>query len=135
MEAHLLLKSEFKRLSKSSQHQEDFQKLYEPIRGIHLHAYIRCLALAKDYEEIVTTVQWMSDHAKELDEIIEQESKGAKVRFRRVFLAIHTCCKKTRFEPRLKALISSIYSWGGWPTDEEVEIYKKKSHTEGHISW
>ncbi|CCU75785.1 hypothetical protein BGHDH14_bgh06438 [Blumeria hordei DH14] len=135
MEAHLLIKSEFKRLSKSSQYQENFQKLYEPIRGIHLHAYIRCLALAKDYEEIVTTVQWMSNHAKELNEILQQESKGAQVRFRRVFLAIHTCCKGTRFEPHLKALISSVDSWEGWPTDEEVDVYKKKSHLEGHICW
>ncbi|RKF73667.1 hypothetical protein GcM1_243124 [Golovinomyces cichoracearum] len=132
-EACLFIKNEFKKLSENSCELYHLPKLYQSIRGVHLHVYMRCLALVKDYDEIISTLEWMARNSKYLKDILDQESPDSRLKFRRIFIVIAISCQGTSFELSARRLIASVDAWGGWPTDEEIDEYKHNSSPSSSI--
>ncbi|KAI1006382.1 hypothetical protein K3495_g1836 [Podosphaera aphanis] len=118
-----LVKAEFKKLQSVSLEENGIPKLYYNVRGVHLHAYIRCLALTKDLTEIVSLIEWMVSNKDELHEISQQESIRGQSKNRKVMVVARICCEGTFFEAHVRDLIESVSHWNGWPTDEEVSQY------------
>lgn len=121
------LKAEFRKLSETSCQLYQLPDMYQPIRGILLHAYMRCLALVKDYEEILRTLVWMAQNSHNLKDILDQESVYSKLKFRRAFVVVRICLQGTRFEARARDIISSVDIWQGWPSSDEIEEYRYNS--------
>ncbi|TQS36308.1 hypothetical protein Golomagni_03245 [Golovinomyces magnicellulatus] len=133
-EACLFIKNEFKKISENSCELYYLPKLYQSIRGVHLHVYMRCLALVKDYEEIISTLEWMTRNSIDLKDILDQESPDSWHKFRRIFIVVAICCQGTRFELSARRLVASVDAWHGWPTDDEIAEYKNNSSPNASIS-
>lgn len=121
------LKNEFRKLTTTGCRKYNSPEYYQSIRGIHLHAYVRCLALVKDNEEIMSTLEWMTSNSNELEKTSRQEGPNSKCIFRRVLVVIGMSIRDTCFENRARYLISSVDGWDGWPKDDEVEVYRLNS--------
>jgi hypothetical protein len=120
---------------------------------VQLHAYIRVLGILQDYEELLALVHWMAKFSPELDIVIDETRNGRKMLRRaivaaRVFLelswkrkeagediddgtALSWTSRKSKgahahIHEKLKAIVESVGSWGGWPRDDEVSFYCKR---------
>jgi hypothetical protein len=107
---------------------EGLPRLLYQIRGVHLHAYIRLLAIAGRQDEIVEVLRWMVEHQDELSEIAENKENG-RCSLRRVLVAMRAFAQKSsdadsRYVTELRDLAEDIqHIWGGWPEDDEVVQY------------
>ncbi len=110
----------------------------------HLHAYMRVLGFSQDYEGILTLTRWMAEHATELFVVAEAASNGMRA-FRRTLVSARVFleqswerdwrhgneasdnCSVTAPQELLfqvKDIMDGVESWGGWPEDDEVALYK-----------
>lgn len=104
-----------------------------------LHAYIRALGVCKDYDGLVTILQWMASHVPELSVPIDEAGNGRKqirlsLTAARVSLekgwddywGLMACTSSRAPETiinRAKEAMIGMEEWGGWPDDAEVESY------------
>lgn len=121
-------------------------RLLEVPHPSDLHAFIRVLGIHHDYEGILNVVQWMDQFATELYHQ-SMESMNGERRMRtlltaiRIFLEGHwqmdddspnddsnSIDEANRAAPagivqQVNEIILKQDFWGGWPTDEEIDIY------------
>ena len=108
-----------------------------------LHAYIRALGLFRDYDGLVELVQWMVKRELQLKKRRAMDRRG-RILMRRALIALRVFVED-RWEPfkpelddgeiaaiasasaeqieEIRMLVESVKHWGGWPSDEEVEMY------------
>ncbi|KAI5248410.1 hypothetical protein E4T42_05621 [Aureobasidium subglaciale] len=121
--------------------------LYTIPRPAMLHAYIRALGLLRDYEGLKELVTWMARYRKDLAKRCAMDRRG-HVLMRRALIALRvfledrwelskeleenadeevddeiTSSASAENIEEIKALVESVPRWGGWPSDEEVEMY------------
>ncbi|RKF56272.1 hypothetical protein OnM2_082033 [Erysiphe neolycopersici] len=132
-EAHKFLKAEFRKLSENSCRLYQLPDMYQCIRGVLIHAYMRCLALVKDNEEILRTLEWMAQNSHYLKDVLSQESAYSEQKFRRVFIVVGVCLQGTRFEARARDIISGVDIWYGWPSADEIAEYQYNSPVEADL--
>ncbi|KAI4729857.1 hypothetical protein E4T49_02317 [Aureobasidium sp. EXF-10728] len=116
-------------------------RLYTVPRPALLHAYIRALGMLRDYDGLQELVEWMRIHRKDLAKRSAMDRRG-HVLMRRALIALRVfiedrwepskpelddrevpLCAPTKQVEEIKTLIESVEQWGGWPSDEEVEMY------------
>ncbi|KAG9578958.1 hypothetical protein KCU86_g14765, partial [Aureobasidium melanogenum] len=116
-------------------------RLYTVPRPALLHAYIRALGVLRDYDGLYELVQWMVKHRNELAKRCVMDRRG-QILMRRALVALRVFVED-RWEPpkpdleeeqippsasdeqieNIKRIVGSVKQWGGWPSDEEVEMY------------
>ncbi|KAH0080519.1 hypothetical protein KCU60_g16665, partial [Aureobasidium melanogenum] len=116
-------------------------RLYTVPRPALLHAYIRALGVLRDYDGLYELVQWMVKHRNELAKRCAMDRRG-QILMRRALVALRVFVED-RWEPpkpdleeeqippsasdeqieNIKRIVGSVKQWGGWPSDEEVEMY------------
>ncbi|KAL5357729.1 hypothetical protein BJX96DRAFT_23662 [Aspergillus floccosus] len=110
-----------------------------------LHAFVRSLGLAEDYDGLLSLLRWMSQYARPLKEASDERMNGDRI-MRRTVVGIRTflegCWGKhslhstpgvteasdgmTFTDPNLQEaydIITATGVWGPWPSDEEVQEY------------
>ncbi|POS82332.1 hypothetical protein EPUL_006287, partial [Erysiphe pulchra] len=132
-EALKFLKAEFLKLSENSCRKYQLPDMYQCIRGVLLHAYMRCLALVKDNEEIIRTLEWMAQNSHYLKDILSQESAYSEKKFRRVFIVVGICLQGTHFEARARDIVSGVDIWNGWPSPDEIAEYQFNSPVDADL--
>lgn len=120
--------------------------LYTVPRPALLHAYIRALGVLRDYDGLYRLVCWMSKHRSELTKRCAMDRRG-RILMRRALIALRVFVED-RWEPKeseldvamippsatpeqiekIKRIIGWVKQWGGWPSDEEVEMYVEYGH-------
>ena len=106
-----------------------------------LHVFVRILGLAKDYDALRNLTRWMVDHKVEFDIQIEEARNGRR-QLRYAITALAVIFEQNALGLRSNAVISDEMekagaecrqsiedageSWGGWPTNEELEAYIAK---------
>jgi hypothetical protein len=121
LEASAILKVEFGKLVENVDNAH-LPSLMHSVHGVHLHAYVRCMGLILDHEEILATLKWMVDCHKELQKQNEKSANGQKL-FRRTLVSIKFFLSETDHEGIARDLVSQVEAWGGWPSDDEVVRY------------
>ena len=96
--------------------------LLHPIEGAHLHAYVRVLGLAEDYEGLMYVLRWMVQHYVVLGETATQAHNGLKL-IQRTIIAIKVFLGRTEHEAEAEELVNRVEHWGGWPADSEAQEY------------
>lgn len=114
-------------------------RLSHRLSGFHLHAYIRVLGLLQDTNEILLVLEWMAEHQEELIRVGEQSRNGS-AGFRRSLVAIRSFLPEEEnmdddLLGRLKSVMDELEGLGGWPTDEEVENYRRINQGEVSEAW
>lgn len=120
-----LLKEEFRQISETTDGRYHFPKLLHTIHGAHLHAYVRAVGLAGDYDEILWVLNWMVKYHEELDFISQQSRNGPK-QIRKLLCVTKAFLGGTDYEDNARKLVDSIEIWDGWPDDYEVERYQER---------
>ncbi|KAI5204112.1 hypothetical protein E4T39_03799 [Aureobasidium subglaciale] len=125
----------------------ELPQLYTVPRPAMLHAYVRALGLLRDYEGLKELVTWMVRYRKDLAKRCAMDRRG-HVLMRRALIALRvfledrwelskaleedvdeeaddevTSSASAETIEEIKALVESVQRWGGWPSDEEVEMY------------
>ncbi|KAH0334271.1 hypothetical protein KCU81_g9547, partial [Aureobasidium melanogenum] len=116
-------------------------RLYTVPRPALLHAYIRALGMLRDFDGLYDLVRWMTRHRKELTKRCAMDRRG-RILMRRALIALRVFVED-RWEPprpdleeeqippfaspeqieKIKRIVGWLKQWGGWPSDEEVEMY------------
>lgn len=122
-----LVKEIFASLTESMEAGYALPRLLHTITGYHLHTYIRLLGHTKDIDEVMSVLQWMAKHNKELITVSNQGRNSSKL-LRRSLVAVRAFFDGTDIEEevlyQLKAVMDQLDGrWAGWPTDDEVEHY------------
>lgn len=101
------------------------------IEGAHIHAYIRVLGYLNDVDEIVEVASWMVANQEELRAVSLTTKNGQKL-LQRALIAMRSFLERIdaadEMKERLRALLSQLEEWGGWPSDEAVDDYFSKDH-------
>ena len=122
-------------------------KLLDIPAPMTLHAYVRALGIAEDFGAIRGLCQWMADHASEISSVADELSNGRR-NLRRTLTAVRVFLERSWLEygsadeiadgdegklsedgatekllRKTRKIVETMEYWGGWPTDEEVEIY------------
>ncbi|KAM0311184.1 hypothetical protein ACHAO8_007444 [Botrytis cinerea] len=120
----LLVKDEFAKLSSTS---FDIgipalaHDLHGKLHGAVLHAYVRVLGLAEDFEGIKAVVEWMVLHHERL--ITEAKcSRNGHELLRRTLVAAKVFCNGTSYEEEARILVEGAEGWA-WPTDQDTRTY------------
>lgn len=105
-----------------------------------LHAYVRALGVLRDYEGLYSFSTWLTKHNVEVIARARAQHGGSDMLFR-TLVALRAATGGWLEEgldarPRapeeikelIKAQISSIDEWGGWPSQKYVQLY-----IEGHV--
>jgi hypothetical protein len=121
------VKEIFANLTENMEPRYGLPRLLHTFNGTNLHAYIRVLGHTKDIDEVMSVLQWMVKHSKELSMKSTQDRHGS-THFRRSLIAVRAFFGWTGVEEeivyRLKAVMDQLDEWwGGWPTDGEVKHY------------
>ncbi|KAL4897100.1 hypothetical protein BDV59DRAFT_169799 [Aspergillus ambiguus] len=116
-----------------------------------LHAFVRSLGLAEDYDGLLSLLRWMSQYAGSLKEASDERMNGERI-MRRTLVAVRAFLEgcwsqpasqrsevrylsttpgetsdETAFtDPNLQEaydIITATGVWGPWPSDEEVQEY------------
>jgi hypothetical protein len=105
-----------------------------------LHHYVRALGFYGDHEGLLSLVKWMVMAKEDVDIHLESELNGMfKLRTLLTSLRVFLECPQLEFRAArrgvkmvqasaelialVKEEVESVGEWGGWPTDDEVEIY------------
>ncbi|CAD0107052.1 unnamed protein product [Aureobasidium uvarum] len=124
-------------LPKTEDSERELPLLYTVPRPALLHAYIRALGMLRDHDGLQELVEWMCRHRDELANRCAMDRRG-RVLMRRALIALRVFVED-RWDPskpeldnppaspeqieEIKTLVESVKQWGGWPSDEEVEMY------------
>ena len=127
-------------------------RLIEVPAPAQLHAFIRVLGLRRDYTGILDVMQWMDHYAPELKAVADEAVNGLRMT-RRCIVAMRVFLERCwsdgadgtdgaegategyelDYEGAPDEVIEKVYRivesnehWGGWPTDEEVDVYCQK---------
>ncbi|KAF3047551.1 hypothetical protein E8E12_010300 [Didymella heteroderae] len=105
-----------------------------------LHAYVRALGVLRDYEGLYSFSTWLTKHNVEVIARARAQHGGSDMLFR-TLVALRAATGGWLEEgldarPRapeeikelIKAQISSVEEWGGWPSQKYVHLY-----IEGHV--
>jgi len=118
----------------------------------HLHALIRVLGLAGDYDGLLLHLRWLSRFQPELQAAIEERANGTRM-IRRSLIAARVFLERSwrrdahddGFGGSLAAsqdIVQSAHDtmeemapeqWGGWPSDEDIESYVEKGLQQGRF--
>ena len=122
-------------------------RLLEVPSPAELHALIRALGLSRDYSGLHTLILWMAHYAPELKAVADELMNGSEL-MRRCLIATRAFMDGSWFNlvtanveqdevlreqaaagdiEKVYVVIEEIEEWGGWPTDEEVEAYCRRS--------
>ncbi|MCJ1294315.1 hypothetical protein MMC34_005873 [Xylographa carneopallida] len=122
-------------------------RLLEVPSPAELHALIRALGLSRDYDGLHALILWMAHYAPELKAVADELRNGSDL-MRRCLIATRAFMDGSWFNlvtadqeqpeglqeqvsdndiEKVCRVIEAIESWGGWPTDEEVESYCRRS--------
>jgi hypothetical protein len=104
-----------------------------------LHVYIRALGTLRDYEGLFSFTTWATSHAAEVTARATAQHGGLQV-LRRAIIAIRAGLEglfeddsRERAPDELVELvkdqIESVQEWGGWATNEEVDLYTRRNST------
>ena len=106
----------------------------------NLPGLVRVLGIAGDFDGILCLLRWMTRFATELDAVSKEVSNGPKMLRRtiltmRVFLERSWTESDSQIAPQItrslmeeaEHLVQQHHHWGGWPTDQEVQDYVKKT--------
>ncbi|KAL9105002.1 MAG: hypothetical protein Q9163_000099 [Psora crenata] len=121
-------------------------RLLEIPRPACLHQFVRVLGLRRDYDGLLDLMEWMALHADEIQSVVDELRNGPRM-FRRCLIATRVFLERSwvyydlpdmeqhilvekNVEPApkeiwrvIRYIIEEYKSWGGWPSDEEVESY------------
>ena len=125
-------------------------RLLEVPHPSHLHAFIRVLGLQGDYNGLLGLVRWMRQFNMELESDAAESMNGKKL-LRRCIIAVRVFLERSwlfldgeasysaladrggvddeapeEIWQKVFKLVETQESWGGWPTDEDVEEYCRK---------
>ena len=111
-----------------------------------IHQFVRVLGLSCDYDGLLDLIEWMALYSDELKAQADEQRSGTRM-FRRCLIATRVFLERSwtyydmperdkhvlierQVEPApaevweaTKKVIEENGSWGGWPSDEEVEEY------------
>jgi hypothetical protein len=123
----LIVVNEFMKMSEIIPSPEVYRipNLLHAISGVHLHAYVRVLGLAGDYDGILYVLEWMVENHEALEEIALLSRNGPKLT-RRTFTAMRVFFRDTDYEARAEELVNSVERWDGWPSEREVQLYTER---------
>lgn len=114
-----------------------------------LHAYVRALGLFRDYDGLIELVRWMVRRKLQLKKRRAMDRRG-RILMRRALIALRVFVED-RWDPldpelankglassasaeqieEIRRLVESVKHWGGWPSDEEVEMYVEHGRGSG----
>lgn len=102
-----------------------------------LHSYVRALSALHDYEGLYSFSSWLVEHYIEVSARCEAQHSGKKLLFR-TLVALRAAVTGYSGEEGdqqdrasedivqlIKSHIESIEEWGGWPRQEDVDLYIK----------
>lgn len=105
-----------------------------------LHAYVRALGILRDYEGLFSFSTWLTKHSAEVIARARAQHGGNDMLFR-TLVALRAATggwleEGNDSRPRapeeitelIKAQISSVEEWGGWPSNKHVMLY-----IQGHV--
>ena len=122
-------------------------RLLEVPSPAELHALIRALGLSRDYNGLHALILWMVHYAPELKAVADELRNGSEL-MRRCLIATRAFMDGSWFNlvtsyeeqgevvrehtadgdiEKVCMVIEEMEGWGGWPTDEEVESYCRRS--------
>lgn len=89
-----------------------------------LHAFVRALGTAEDYEGLLNLLRWMSRSAAPLEEAAGESLNGARL-LRRTLVAMRVFLERGpgMHEAEAYNIVSRIPGWT-WPSDAEVSEYR-----------
>lgn len=119
-----------------------------------LHAFIRALALYGDFEGIYSLVRWMVRAKDEIANVAAREMNGTS-KVKKCLLGIRALLEDPGRDHRIMRAegyyeiqsaseelialvrdeIESVPEWGGWPTDEQVELYYWVAEDSSRNGW
>ena len=121
----------------------------------NIHALIRALGAAEDDVGIRDLLQWMTCMAPELKAVADEMANGSRMT-RRSLIAARVFLERKRVDrigwyphhedtmapvavelvEEARRVVESVEGWGGWPTDEEVEVYcQREGRTSLKTDW
>lgn len=121
-DASQIVKAEFAKLIELVDAADILPLFMHQIHGAHLHAYIRCMGLVDDHAEILSVLRWMVKYHEELDKVAVKSQNGWRL-IRHALIAARTFVAGTGLEAEAEELVESVESWGGWPIEEEEDMY------------
>lgn len=103
-----------------------------------LHAYVRALGTLRDYEGLYSFTTWLTKHRSEVNVRAQAQRGGSDILFR-MLVALrltvsgggtemgsqHASNAPEDIALLIKEQIDGVEEWGGWPTQEHVEMYIK----------
>ncbi|KAI9643485.1 hypothetical protein NHQ30_008104 [Ciborinia camelliae] len=116
-----IVKEEFARLSSTSTKCFGLPDLSHNLNGAILHAYVRVLGLAENFDGIKAVVEWMVLHHKSLLAEAQWSRNGHEL-LRRTLISIKVFCNGTSYEDQARELVEGVDGWT-WPNDEDARIY------------
>ncbi|KAL3426441.1 hypothetical protein PVAG01_03232 [Phlyctema vagabunda] len=133
-DSHLtILKSEFRKLTRTND--DDYlPRLWNPIRGYMLHAYMLALGPAREELEMVYVLNWMVDNHRTLNDMVAQAVNGHRS-LRYVFVAARIYLRAPRNILKAQALVDSVPAWGGWPDEQELEEYVARGLSDDAVTF
>ncbi|KAL9096403.1 MAG: hypothetical protein Q9165_001400 [Trypethelium subeluteriae] len=110
-----------------------------------LHAFVRALGLAKDFDTLRNLTRWMVDHKPELDNQVRGARNGRR-QLRNTIIALAIFLEKSSFRVKAeelqqaaiqcKTLIEGVGDeWDGWPSEQEIEAYLVPRGKPGADEW
>ncbi|KAG9244323.1 hypothetical protein BJ878DRAFT_567671 [Calycina marina] len=99
-------------------------ELLHDISAVHLHAYVRVLGLAEDYEGITRVLEWMKEHHRILDERAHAVRNG-EIMIRRTLTAMRVFTSGTAYRVGLEEIADSCPVLG-WPSEKEADEYLER---------
>lgn len=115
--------------------------LYTPSPAT-IHLLVRLLGVIEDKRAILNLLRWMSMYNREIEAKTTELANGPR-QFRKVLIAVRIVMEsdsvpflsssdvtpladiKSNHVINAKEIVEGVDTWGGWPTDEEVEEYTK----------
>lgn len=137
-EASQILKLEFEKLTEVVDAVDILPLFMHSIHGVQLHAYVRCMGVVENHDEIISTLRWMVKYHEELQKVAERSQNGLRL-LRRALVAIRVFLDGSSHAAKAKDLMEEVGIWDGWPSDAEVQLYTAsdleiEDHKEGFRS-
>lgn len=126
-------------VSKEEQEKYSLPSLLSYIQGSHIHAYVRLLGLLRDIDSIHNVLEWLLEHEERLTQSA-LDSRNGRALLRRVLVSMRIAAEDAAADSvyanrldDIKSGIEKLESWGGWPSDDEVDAYHKLGQEEEKV--